>query len=359
MKEKFLLIHDYTQNETSELFMAFRLDDKTYAIPASRIVEIIQLPALQVMEKMPSHILGVMNLRGTIINIIDVRKILRLPKRKLTVDHQVLIINLGTSLVGIIADSVRDVIQVEVRDIKDLPYRSEDQYVNGAYKYQDDLIALLNLDSITRELDSNNFHLTQGDLSETEVSTHAISELFPCDEASLEKLKLRALNLQSELKVDAHHRNDYNQDRFVAFSLNNETFCISLQFVKEFCKLKMLPLTPVPCVPQFIRGLVNFRGEFITIIDIKSFLNISKTPITDKTKIIVIKSSHLKVGLLVDDVFDIINIPAEKIYHSNNVKFEKNNFCLAEVLGEDKKVMSILDLESLLSDEKLNIEDAV
>jgi len=345
------LIINNNLSYTVELYMTFSMSERFYALSAKQIIEIVQLPALTSLEKMPDYIVGMMNLRGQIISVIDLRKFLGVPQTCYSSDHQVLIIKSSDRTIGIIADSVNEVMQFDTRYLEKLPYQSQEKYITGLYKNLDNLIALLDLDAIINDIDT----------PETTVSDLSCSEsynLFPVDSASLEKFKQRAIKLRKELKTTNDSTN-YQKNHFVSFCLNNEIYCISLKFVKEFCKLKTFNITPVPCVPEFILGLINHRGDFTTIIDIKSFLQIPKTQITEKTKIIVVKTSNLQVGLLVDDVYDIVNIPVEKFSHNPPAKFEKNKYTIAEVILEDNTVMNILDLDKLLSDEKLFIEDAV
>jgi len=336
---------------TTELYMTFSLSDRIYAFPAKQIIEIVQLPALSILEKMPDYIVGMMNLRGKIINVIDLRKFLGIPQIPYSSDHQVLIIKSYDKTIGIITDFVSDVIQFDTQNLEKLPYNSQEKYISGIYKNLDNIVALLDLDKITSDIE------TPGETI-SDLSNNESYNLLPVDSLSLEKLKKRAIKLKKELKIDNDNTN-YQENHFVSFSLNSEIYCIGLKFVKEFCKVKSFAITPVPCVPEFIPGLINHRGDFTTIVDIKSFLNIPKSDITEKTKIIVVKSSNLQVGLLVDDVYDIVNIPTEKISHNSPAKFEKNKFTAAEVILENNTVMNILDLNKLLSDEKLFIEDAV
>ena len=100
------------------------------------------------------------------------------------------------------------------------------------------------------------------------------------------------------------------------------------------------------------------RGDFITIIDIRTFLNISKANVSEKTKIIVIKTENIQIGILVDDVFGIENIPGKKLNHNSQTKYEKNRFTAAEIMYNNK-VMCILDMKKFLEDERLFIEDTV
>jgi purine-binding chemotaxis protein CheW len=334
---------------TTELYMTFSLSGRIYAFPAKQIIEIVQLPALTILEKTPDYIIGMMNLRGKIISVVDLRKFLGISQVPYSSDCQVLIIRSFDKTIGIITDSVNDVIQFDTQNLEQLPYQSEEKYISGIYKNLQNIVALLDLDKIIADIDTTNQAMPDSNES---------YNLLPVDSESLEKLRKRAIKLQKELKIDSDNAN-YQENHFVSFSLNGEIYCISLKFVKEFCKVKSFAITPVPCVPEFISGLINHRGDFTTIIDIKSFLNIPKVDVTEKTKIIVVKSSNLQVGLLVDDVYDIVNIPGEKISHNSPAKFEKNKFTVSEVILENNTVMNILDLDKLLSDEKLFIEDAI
>lgn len=354
MEKDFLTINNFSSDKTSELHMTFSLSEKVYAIPAKKIIEIIQLPALNILEKVPEYIIGMLNLRGKIISIIDLRQFLGIPQNIYTHEHQIMIISANNKIVGIIVDSVNDVIQFNKEYLEPLPYNSGEKFISGVYKSPDfNLVAFLDLDVII-----DNIEAIKIDNSDFKAPVHVATDLFSKDKISQEKFKKRAINLQKEIKIDID-KNFYQENRFVSFNLNNEIYCISLKYVRVFCKLKLVNLTPVPCVPEFIRGIINLRGEFITIIDIKSFLQISESKITDKTKIIVVRLSDLQIGIIVDDVFDIVNIPAEKLGHKNTGKFDRNKYTSSEFILDDDSVMSIIDLEKLLKDERLFIEDAV
>jgi purine-binding chemotaxis protein CheW len=336
-----------------DLYMTFCLSGKNYAVLASDIVEITQIPTMIFLEQLPPNITGLVNLRGKIIKIVDIRNFLGFDIPQYTVDHQVLIVNIKNEIIGIIVDSVNDVILFSEQELEKLPYESTKKYLSGVFKKDESLIAFLDLASISREMDKLNI-----DENKIDVQNKKNNIFLPMDEHSTKKLEKRALKLQREIRVEID-KNYYIKDKFVSFSLSNEIYCLSLKSVKEFTKCKNINITPVPCVPSFINGLINLRGEFITIIDIKYFLNISKTVITEKTKIIVIKTDNMQIGLLVDEVFDIVSIPVEKLKADGHNTFEKDKFVIGEVMLSEKKVMNILNLERLLSDERLYFEDAV
>ncbi len=351
MKNDYMTINHISLEKTTELHMAFNLSNKTYAIHAVQIIEIVQLPYLTILEKAPAHIVGVMNLRGTIIGVIDLRKFLGLPPDSYSTEHQVIIISTKNKPIGIIVDSVKDVVQINKDLIEKLPYKSTKNFIEGVYKDENELIALLNINLITNGL-------TDIELEKEAEDSSLYKNLFPEDKCSLDKLKNRAIKFEKELKVDTD-KIDLHENRFVTFCLNNEIYCISLKYIKEFRKIKSVNLTPIPCVPEFIMGLINLRGEFITIIDIKSFLQIKKSRITEKTKIIVVKTHKIQIGIIVDDVFDIINIDDKNIIKNKSNSSDKNKFVSSEVLLNSKIIINILDLEKFLEDERLFVEDAI
>jgi len=342
-----------TSTENTELYLTFSLSGKKYAILAEQITEIIQLPALSVLEKLPEHYVGLMNLRGKVVSVIDIRTFLGIELFEYTTEHQVLLVKTGNKTVGIIVDTVDNVLQLDRSQLEILPYNSNTKYIYGLYNLDNAFVAFVNIEQIL-----NNLELQEIDPDRTNFSAGSSVPLFPTDPDSQQKLAKRALNLQKTLRVEVSE-NEYLEDRFVSFNLNNEIYCISLKYVKEFTKLKNVTLTKIPCVPEFIAGLINLRGEFITIIDIKSFLGIQPTEISDKTKIIVVKSSNLQVGILVDDVFDMVSIPIKNLNKDNPASYEKDKFTLGEIIRDDKTVMSVLNLEKLLEDERLYLEEAV
>jgi len=79
---------------------------------------------------------------------------------------------------------------------------------------------------------------------------------------------------------------------------------------------------------------------------------------TEKTKIIVIRTENIQIGLVIDDIFGIQNITNEKLNHNIQSKYEKNKFTSSEVMFNNK-VMCVFDLKKFLEDERLYIEEAV
>ncbi|MCK7489162.1 MAG: chemotaxis protein CheW, partial [Anaerotruncus sp.] len=225
------------QTTTNGIDSTLTFQRKNTLFPRQNIIEIAQLPALNILERAPEYIVGVMNLRGKIISVIDIRKFLGIPQIPYTAEDQVMIIQTNNKTVGIIVNSVNDVIKSSKDTLEPLPYESEHKIISGLYKASDGIVAFLDLDIIASDIASIKINQMEYDPDKMP------SNLFPTDKVSLEKFK-KALNLQKELKVDIE-KDLYQDNRFVSFSLNNEIYCVNLKHVRNLqIKTLILPLFP-------------------------------------------------------------------------------------------------------------------
>ena len=140
----------------------FRLGEDLYAADIMRIKEIIRLQKLATLPKSPSFVEGVLNLRGTVIPVIDLRKRFDLAVAGHDRDTRLLIVTVGRQVLGLVVDEVTEVISVPVKDIKPPPQVSSGvcaDYLVGVCLLKDSLIMLLNLDKILtgRESDELNY----------------------------------------------------------------------------------------------------------------------------------------------------------------------------------------------------------
>lgn len=135
----------------------FRLGDDLYAVDIMRIKEIIRPQKLTALPKSPPFVEGVLNLRGTVIPVIDLRKRFDFPISVHDKNTRLLIVTLGRQLLGLGVDEVTEVITVHVKDIKPPPQvvnGVSTEYLVGVCLAKDSLIMLLNLDKILTDRES-------------------------------------------------------------------------------------------------------------------------------------------------------------------------------------------------------------
>jgi purine-binding chemotaxis protein CheW len=94
----------------------------------------------------------------------------------------------------------------------------------------------------------------------------------------------------------------------IEFRLAHERYAVERQFVREVCPLR--ELTPLPCTPAFMLGIVNVRGQVLPVIDIKRFFDLPETGITDLHMIVIVHAGEFEVGLLADAVVGMRTIPS-------------------------------------------------
>lgn len=130
---------------------SFRLGEDLFAVDIMRIKEIIRPQRLTHLPKAPQFIEGVINLRGTVIPILDLRLRFELPKRPATGNSRLLIVKMAGQIMGVEVDDVTEVVTIPVKDIKPPPAVTScgiDEYLIGVCLVKDSLLMLLNLDKL-------------------------------------------------------------------------------------------------------------------------------------------------------------------------------------------------------------------
>lgn len=113
-------------------------------------------------------------------------------------------------------------------------------------------------------------------------------------------LRARARELARPPVVEQH---EATGRQVVEFALAHERYAIEAAYVRE--ALPFEDLTPLPCAPAFVRGLVNVRGRILPVIDLKRFLGLPDPGIGDLHRILVVSAANLEFGLLADVVIGI------------------------------------------------------
>lgn len=129
----------------------FRLQDDLYAIDIMRIKEIIRPQKLTPLPQAPSFIEGIINLRGTVIPVVDLRKRFDMPPREINISTRLLIVRLSGQTLGLVVDDVTEVITVPVTDIKPPPAVSDgaiSHHLLGVCLAGDNMVMLLDIDQL-------------------------------------------------------------------------------------------------------------------------------------------------------------------------------------------------------------------
>lgn len=132
-------------------FLTFTLQDEEFGIEILRVQEIKGLSRITPIPNMPSYIRGVMNLRGTVVPIIDLRAKFAMPEAEYNQFTVIIVVTIGDKVVGLVVDAVSDVLNVGDDNIESAPEIGEGadtSFMTGIAKSGDRLITLLNMDEL-------------------------------------------------------------------------------------------------------------------------------------------------------------------------------------------------------------------
>jgi purine-binding chemotaxis protein CheW len=165
----------------------------------------------------------------------------------------------------------------------------------------------------------------------------------PKEKGAILKARARVLARETEEAGAAREFLD-----IIEFSLAAETYGIESAFVREVYPLK--DFTPLPGTPPFVLGIVNVRGQILSVIDLKKFFNLPEKGLGQLNKVIIIRNDRMEFGILADAVLDARPIPLETIQAAPPTVTGIGAGYLKGVTGGR---MIILDAEKILGDEKI------
>lgn len=146
------------------------------------------------------------------------------------------------------------------------------------------------------------------------------------------------------------------QGKYLTFAMGKEEYGLEILKVREI--IGYMNITPVPRVPNYIKGVINLRGQVIPVIDLRTKLDMEECEITDQTCIIVVEAqqtqSQFTAGIIVDHVQEVLDIEAESIDETLSFGSSVN---LNMILGMAKignSVKIILDIDRVLADAEMS-----
>jgi purine-binding chemotaxis protein CheW len=164
-------------------------------------------------------------------------------------------------------------------------------------------------------------------------------------------LKARALALA---QVQTPEKTAAESLEVVEFVLASERYAVESRFIREVEVLESL--TPLPCTPAFVLGIVNLRGEILPVIDLKKFFDLPEKGLSDLNKIIVLQSGRMLFGILADAIIGMRHVLLANIHPSlPTLTGIRKNY----LKGITPERMVILDAGNLLADESIVVQEEV
>lgn len=140
--------------------------------------------------------------------------------------------------------------------------------------------------------------------------------------------------------------------QLVTFQLQNESYGINVMQVQEV--LRVSEIAPVPGAPSYVMGIVNLRGNVVTVIDTRARFGLPSTAIGDSSRIVIIESEKQVVGILVDSVAEVVELRASEIESAPNLGSEESSRYIQGVATQEDELLIVIDLKKLLTEQGWN-----
>ncbi|WAM33430.1 chemotaxis protein CheW [Caldicellulosiruptor morganii] len=132
-------------------------------------------------------------------------------------------------------------------------------------------------------------------------------------------------------------------EQYLVFRLADEYYALVVSFIENI--EKMMPITRVPNTKEYIKGVVNLRGEIVPVIDLREKIGVTKEEFSDETRILIINwKNEFKVGLIIDEVLDVVYLAKEDFDAATR---DRNEFTFS-IARKGDMLINIINLEDVL-----------
>lgn len=367
-------------NQESEQtsYVIFSLHGLTYGVDAMMVKEIFSLPELAIAIDAPDDIVGLLNLRGKLVPVMDLNRRFGYPFQEYKVGDSVIAIEQSGEMLGIVVNQVREVISIASEVIESTIYaRHPSKLISSVAKLGSENIALLKTEAlfdyadvvenlVTKSDNPNSTHATHGDTEDLASLREAIANQWVqrqgdffdtfCTHAT--QRDRQTFHTRAEHLMQVSQRNDLMGLRPLAVvGLGDEYFGLDLEVVREFTEFHQV--TPIPCCPDHVVGNINLRGEIVTLIDIRRALHMQVDIQNPTSKAIVVHIDDLVMGIPVERVFDVLYLQKSDIKPNPIATSEGDRDYLQGTVLYQEKMMGILNLNKIFAEGNLSVNEEV
>ncbi|MBD1401592.1 chemotaxis protein CheW [Pelovirga terrestris] len=152
--------------------------------------------------------------------------------------------------------------------------------------------------------------------------------------------------MAEDLSLNGPDNEDTQKDKYLTFHLAGENYGIDICYVIEIIGIQSI--TEVPDMPAFIRGVINLRGKVIPVMDVRARFKLPARDYDDRTCIIVINVDSTEVGLVVDEVSEVADIPESHVEPAPRTSKNSDNSYIQGMGKMNNRVIILLDVHKLL-----------
>ncbi len=326
-------------------FVTFFVGQQCMAFDMDRVMEIVRVPETVEVPLTPSSLLGLANLRGTILPVLSLRRVMGLEDVQNTDATRVMVLNYVGRPLGFVVDRVTRVIGVQPEAVETIDSANstfDSSLLGGVLKNIDDqpLIQVMNIDALTeqeyRQFAAANEHKHAGNLVDQNATLS---------------------------KQDGDEADDENVLQLVSFSVANQEYSFDIGATKEIIRLPE-SINSVPQAPSHVIGMVNLRDHVLPLVKLRTMFGLPETPLSEMNRIVVLTLRQgvrlSMVGVVVDEVREVLRIRRDQVEDVPALLLEGQDMEELEgicQLDEGERIVTLLSADKLFR--RHDIIDAV
>ena len=138
--------------------------------------------------------------------------------------------------------------------------------------------------------------------------------------------------------------------QWVTFRLDNETYGINVMQVQEV--LRYTEIAPVPGAPSYVLGIINLRGNVVTVIDTRSRFGLPAGDVSENSRIVIIEAEKQVIGIMVDSVAEVVYLRSSEIDAAPAVGTEESAKFIQGVSNKNGELLILVELDKMMSEEE-------
>ena len=136
-------------------------------------------------------------------------------------------------------------------------------------------------------------------------------------------------------------------DLYMVFVINNQKYALSSKYITEI--IEILPITKVPFLPEYMKGIINLKSTIIPVMDERMRFGMEPIECSERSCIIILENEANKIGLIVDAVNEVLTIPPKQIMESTKEKNDLKESFVNGISQINNDIQLILDCDSLVN----------
>ncbi|MBX7150425.1 chemotaxis protein CheW [bacterium] len=310
----------FQYHEQLSQVITLSLNDQHFAINLEILKEIVNTFKITKLPAVTNNFYGVMSLRGQVIGVLNLKSCLGIEPVSYGEHSVVIVIEYEGSMVGLIADSISEILNVQSNQVEKLSEKfsgSQQEYFSGVIKTKQRLYSIIEPEKIV----ASHIHILH------------------------QQESIMTVALQSRQTTDQNQIGETVQ--LVTFKIHSDEFAVPISEVQEINKV--FAVTHVPRAPEFVEGVINLRGQIVPVINLRERFQIEKSPKDKNTRVIITLLEDKRIGLIVDAVSEVVRVPSESIKKAPAETVGSDNGFIQGLVQVGNRLLIVLKLEKVLS----------